>query len=346
MAGPRLFGLDALRGFAALCVVLFHYTLRYPRFMAGLGMASTPLFAGFTQEDAGIVPVLWFFLISGFVIAWTVERSRTPADFIVSRFSRLYPAYWASMILTVGLGLLWPLPGVKLSTAQVLVNLTMLQEYVLVPNVAGVYWSLAVELLFYIYAAVLLAAGLWRHVHRVALAWIVLALAAFFAERAGMYVPWRVSQILLLRYAPFLAAGMMLYALWRGHHPLSSAITLGLCTLAIIISYHPLPAATCLAAMVIIAVSARGEAGWFAPSPLVWLGGISYALYLSHEHLGYFCMRMADLAGAPHWLGIASASVAAIGVACGITYAIERPALRWIRATWRMHVAEKAGVLF
>ena len=81
----RLQELDALRGLAALVVVLFHYTSRYD---VVFGHNSAPL----VSAPWGHFGVNLFFGISGFVIFMTLGRTQTPADFIVSRFSRLYPA--------------------------------------------------------------------------------------------------------------------------------------------------------------------------------------------------------------------------------------------------------------
>src|SRR5690349_15385603 len=75
-AGSRITGLDALRGLAALSVVLFHYTTRYD--------------ALFGHRSELLVSVPWghygvqiFFGISGFVIFMTLDRTATLADFAV-----------------------------------------------------------------------------------------------------------------------------------------------------------------------------------------------------------------------------------------------------------------------
>ncbi|MEO6102106.1 MAG: acyltransferase family protein [Pseudoxanthomonas sp.] len=54
----------------------------------------TPLGFGFPAGNYG---VNLFFHISGFVIFMTLERSRNAMDFMVSRCSRLYPAYWTGL---------------------------------------------------------------------------------------------------------------------------------------------------------------------------------------------------------------------------------------------------------
>ena len=84
--------LDALRGMAAMAVVVFHYTTRARN-------NGVQLF----DFEIGHYGVQLFFCVSGFVIYWTLERSKTLMDFAVSRFSRLYPAYWAAIALLLAL---------------------------------------------------------------------------------------------------------------------------------------------------------------------------------------------------------------------------------------------------
>lgn len=332
----RLHALDALRGLAALYVVIYHDTLRFPRFMQGLPMDhDAALLPGLTQQESGIIPVLWFFLISGFVITWTVDRCRTPLDFVVSRFSRLYPAYWAALAITVALQLAWPLPGPAPHATQVLANTTMLQEYAGFANVDGVYWSLTIELLFYAYALVLFATGLWRHVHVVALAWAVAALLWAVLVQAGIAVPWRVQQLLLLEFAPFFAAGMMLYRLWRNERRAWTVATVAVCAAAVLVAYRPVSAATVFGVAAMMFGATQGRLRWLAAPPLLWLGSISYSLYLSHQTASFMVMRALDAAGSPHWLGILAGIAAALALAYAITTLVERPALHVIRGAWR-----------
>ena len=138
----RLVEVDALRGVAALAVVLFHYTTRF-----------TDLYQPGAQPavsfPSGHYGVNLFFIISGFVIFMTLEKTARPLDFVVSRFSRLFPAYWAAIFLTFSICHLLGLPGKLVSTGTALANLAMLHGLFGVGHVDGVYWTLEVELLFY-----------------------------------------------------------------------------------------------------------------------------------------------------------------------------------------------------
>ncbi len=79
----------------------------------------------------------------------------------------------------------------------------------------------------------------------------------------------------------------------------------------------------------ILAVS--GYLNWLATRPLLWLGSLSYALYLVHQNIGYGVIGWSYDVGLPGWAGVCLALTIALGLATIIHYAIEQPALRWFR---------------
>lgn len=89
----RIKELDALRGLAALAVVLYHYTTQYEKLFGHTGVLGW-------QFQYGSHGVHLFFMISGFVIFLTLDRVKKSRDFVISRFSRLFPAYWFAIMLT------------------------------------------------------------------------------------------------------------------------------------------------------------------------------------------------------------------------------------------------------
>ena len=83
-SSQRLVEIDALRGIAALSVVLFHYTTQFKKLYSPGGWTDFE----FTHGHLG---VNLFFIISGFVIFMTLERTKVPMDFVVSRFNLSSP---------------------------------------------------------------------------------------------------------------------------------------------------------------------------------------------------------------------------------------------------------------
>src|SRR5688572_29499648 len=138
-SSSRIGELDALRGLAALAVVFHHLTRRFYE-EYGRPPDSIPPF-----PISGNHGVFLFFIISGFVITQTLERTKRARDFVVSRFSRIYPSFWTAVLLTWGLVAVFGLPGREVTPVEALINLTMLQDHFFVRQVDYVYWSLTME---------------------------------------------------------------------------------------------------------------------------------------------------------------------------------------------------------
>jgi peptidoglycan/LPS O-acetylase OafA/YrhL len=67
---------------------------------------------------------------------------------------------------------------------------------------------------------------------------------------------------------------------------------------------------------------------------MLWLGSLSYSLYLVHQNIGYGVITLSYNAGLPGWLGVGLAIIIALLLASLIHYYIEKPAQRQFRA-WR-----------
>src|SRR5215468_7919943 len=145
-AEDRVPEIDLLRFCAAAGVAIYHWCYR----PVIAGMPSDTAF-GFVQAVSryGYPGVDLFFIISGFVILWSASR-RGAASFIASRFSRLYPTFWACVALTAFVLLLTGRAPPSLDLRAFLLNCTMIPGAIGVAYVDGVYWTLFVELKFYL----------------------------------------------------------------------------------------------------------------------------------------------------------------------------------------------------
>lgn len=328
----RLLELDALRGIAVLLVALFHFTTRYDKLY-------THDIAPAVNVPFGSHGVLLFFIISGFVIFMTLDRTRTVADFVVSRFSRLYPAYWAGVILSYTAITVIGLPGREVGFGAALVNLTMLQKWLRVSSVDGVYWTLTVEMCFYVLMLILFATGQLRRLERAGTVWLALILAAAGARHfSGFSIHWPWRLLFVLEYGNLFLAGMMFYKLRQGFS-WPYALVLPATLLAEYLwrgstIYFVLP---CYAAFTLFLT---GHLRWLATPPLLFLGNISYSLYLVHLSIGYIIIRALYAHGlATPWSVILVPLAATIPLAWAMYHWVERPALVAIRSAWKARKA-------
>lgn len=331
----RLAQIDALRGIAALLVVLFHFTTRYD----DLYHHTAPTLFSVPWGHLG---VNLFFMISGYVIFMTLERTTRPLDFVVSRVSRLYPAYWVAIVLTFTVVYWLGLPGKEVSATHALANLTMLHSFFNVPNVDGVYWTLEVELLFYAWALLCYRLGLLGRVH-----WI---LAALFGLRLcyhlaatwfGIDLPWIASRLLILPFIAWFGAGIMVYRLSRGSDSWRQDLACIAAAVLLVGVTDSVGMGLLLAALApLLYGAARGRIPLLDSRVLVGLGTISYSLYLLHENIGWAVMRQLETRGWTPDLAIGAAALLVFALAIGVTLLVERPAMAWARQRYRRRAGQ------
>jgi peptidoglycan/LPS O-acetylase OafA/YrhL len=326
--------LDALRGLAALWVIVYHYLTRFDEIYRPYGYSLT----GGLLFPNGTYGVLLFFMISGFVIFMTLHHCRSPFDFIVSRFSRLYPAYWLSVGITAAVAYIVPLPGQLLSLKQVLVNLTMLQGFFYVGDVDGVYWSLMTELSFYFVMFVIFVVGMLRHTETICWFWLGTALISRLLAPFGWELPYRVGVLFVMEYAQFFIAGIVFYRVRaEGYTPNRLCLLIASFALAAFSdANHLQPSPVIVAAyflMFHLCISNRMT--HLRLPPLLWLGAISFPLYLTHQMIGYRVIEAMLDRGLPAQLVIPTTMAGAIALATAITLTVEQPGMRFIRQCYR-----------
>lgn len=333
-----------MRGIAALGVVLHHYTWRFGTLYPG--ESATPV-----RMSWGFYGVYLFFLISGYVIFMSLTRTRRPMDFVVSRFSRLYPAYWAAVVLTFVVVRLVGLPGLEVSLPDGVVNLTMLQKYLLLPEVDRVYWTLAVELAFYAIVFALYWGGMLsaRRLPLTLWIWLALGVAWRLFLTAGPQVPgveYVGLHLLILPYAQFFVAGMCLFEIHRSGKASSSLVLLVAAAPLVQYIQSPIQAIpvsafqSAVVAVFLIAVfiaTVEGRLPWLSSRPLLELGAISYTLYLVHMNIGYVMLRWFSARHVDPTIAVVVALIVIVSLAVLITRTIEQPAMRLMRGWYRRH---------
>lgn len=293
MSSSRLPALDFGRGMAALAVVIFHYTFLNED--ARLGMPGLATFTNY-----GYLGVHFFFLISGFVIFMTLEKTASAWDFFAARASRLYPAFVLSIVLTILF--LYILQGhVMFSIRDIALNLTMFPGSLGAQKINPAYWTLSFEIIFYgiVFLAILFRGK--NGVLPIITVWFSLsALNAFIS--LGI-----IEKILILKWSPLFTGGAALYlATCKSGKSRAAYLALFFITLPFACHYTlenlAEPRAlfdfwqtqdsilislifTIYLLMAFIAFRPNAMS-WLPPKFIEICGGASYILYLIHERVG------------------------------------------------------------
>ncbi|MEV7524004.1 acyltransferase [Streptomyces sp. NPDC091371] len=337
---PRLRALDGLRLVAALMVVAFHWTgvNRMPEVWDGIPQKLMPELHRFTAY--GFLGVELFFLISGFVICMSCW-GKTPRQYFTSRVVRLLPAYWVAIILTA-LVVNYAATArnrAHLTVSDVLTNLTMLQQPLGVSEVDPVYWTLWVELRFYLLFAVVVAMGLtYRRVLVFCGIWMIVAVVA---DKADLEL---LEMFAMPEYAPYFIAGVAMFLIYRfgvnwlllgvvgfswlvaqnkllgtrGSYEYSTMHSL---------SWTVMAGFSLLAFGVVLAVAM----GAFDRIQWKWLtvaGALTYPVYLLHQEIGFALIRWAR----DHGMGVGVTLLGTLAVVLLLSWIVHRYAERPLSA--------------
>lgn len=311
----RIAELDGLRGIAALAVLLYHFTTRFGE------KFDTSLTTNVWEFTRGHYGVSLFFIISGFVILMTIERTGSPRTFIFKRFVRLYPTFWLCVTLTFLFCNAFGPEIYKRTISEFAINLTMIPSVFNTRYIDGVYWSLLIELVFYAFMLFLLITQLIPKIKYVGFLYILFyALVVLYHK----YYPE-------LFYGGLFLAGINFYKIWKDKGSWINHLQLFL--LLIIIFFSNL-----LETWIAIAIFyslfylvAYRLASFLRLYPIVFIGEISYALYLIHQHIGHSLQLLLIQKGVTnYYLLLLWPMLTCIIIAWLITIAFEKPVIAYL----------------
>lgn len=303
----RFYEIDFLRFIAAISVVFYHYTYRgYAE--GNYSPVAYPNLGRITKY--GYLGVELFFIISGYVILLSAQN-KTIRQFFISRVTRLYPVLWAACTLTFLVEFIWRYSGNSSQASpfllanfkQYLLNMTMLNGFIGVMPIDGVYWSLSVEIRFYIIIALIIVSKQLARINFILLIWII------YAAIAGPKSNDFVAHLLLPRYAAYFASGMLFYLMqhssgrtWFRYLLLAACYILSIRSGIERASDQSLLGNELLSMQIVLSTITlfflvfslmmfkKLDLSKFKWAPL--LGALTYPLYLIHQHIGFILFNI------------------------------------------------------
>ncbi len=337
--GSRILELDALRGIASLAVVFFHLTMWRPQAKLGFGL--------------GITGVDLFFLISGFVIYMSIENNVTWKKFAISRISRLYPTYWACVTFTFLVMLAsnaynhffdWTL------IYNYFFNLYMIQYYLNVPDLDAPYWTLAIEMLFYVFMLVVLMTKQLKRLEIIGgIGLLLVAIYSFFLKDNFSILFDSLARFFpLIKHFPLFFAGILFYKLknkssGRPRYVLFFGVLVCFC---LQVSLYNKGAINNLFVSFqeyffmlgiyfsVFFLFVNNMLNFIVSRVTLFLGSVSYALYLIHQYLSLSIIMpfLTEDCAWSFWPSALSNALIVITLASIVTFGIEKPAGKKMKA--------------
>lgn len=295
----RIEFLDVLRVFAFITVLIGHkfYTQlelasTNPNIQATLRLLLDILRPFVSFGGAGVIV---FFLVSGYIISHVLQTENTPI-FLVKRIFRIYPLYMFAVLAEICLAhwiSLAPFPPYSI----LLPRLLLVGDLFSTPHaLAGVEWTLRLEITFYVVMASLRTFNLLKDQARLPLIYFLLTVALQLSPpypHTGMF-----TDGYLTLFFPFFFVGSSIYL--REHKLVSSRACWAYVLYALL---------SCLVLWPAISPATKGNhfqilgcllfgAVWGlrnyvrAPSLIIFLSNLTYSVYLFHNWLWEYLLTM------------------------------------------------------
>lgn len=286
----RYLELDSLRGIAALMVVFFHFTMGRPEADLGFKLGTTG--------------VDLFFIISGFVIFMSINKVTNSTDFIINRISRLYPTYWFVVTFTF---LLIMSPSFyknehidKMSLIKYyLGNMTMFQFYLKIPNLDEPYWTLIVEMLFYIGVLSIFRFKLLKRLNIIGIFLTITIIISNCFFNGNAIVKWFFYWIPFFGFVPLFLAGIIFYKIYNStEKQLENYSIIVLCLISQILLFKHVGrsvgfinqleySAMLILYFTLFTLFVNKKLKFIISKGTLFLGKISYSLYLIHQYISF-----------------------------------------------------------
>lgn len=298
--GKRIHQIDLLRFFAAISVMLYHYLFR--------GWAANDRSALYFEKFGsffkyGYLGVDLFFIISGFVIIGSIKH-RSISKFIISRISRLYPVYWICVLLTYLVIVFLGTPKYDAEFYQLIWNLSMFQNYFGIESIDGVYWTLFIEMKFYIFVVgfyLLINKIKETTIDNIIIIWLLISF--FKLLLPNLFLLRILNYVFILDWSAYFIAGMVFYQMRNNGANIKYFVLLVICYLLSIyyalgkiehleLKYHTnfspniigLVILMFFGTMLMISVN---RLKYFNSRRFLYFGMLTYPLYLIHQNIGY-----------------------------------------------------------
>lgn len=296
--GTRIKFLDGFRGLAILLVIVYHAFSRWPGTVPyGVKYQGFPIF------QYGWLGVQLFFLISGFVILMTLEKCSSIKEFLIRRWIRLFPGMLIATILVFATAsFFYERPCGLINIKDIIPGLTFIEpswwSRILGQNIQaieGAFWSLFVEVKFYIiFGSLYFYLGRKRAIHGLIIMFLISILMMFVTHISTakfiLYIN-RIVTELSFEYFGWFAVGTLIYLYFKNKNSntLIYSIFIGFLSVCLTTISHGYSKSVFLSASIILFIFISvfifdSLKKIFENKFLIFIGFISYPLYLIHEN--------------------------------------------------------------
>lgn len=363
MIKSRIKILDSFRALSILSVMLFHF---FSRWTVPLNAVTLyPYKNDYDYFRWGYLGVEFFFMISGFVIFFTLDNTKSFLSFWIKRLIRLLPPIIVASIITYAIFTFFDanytfsdshsainfIPSITLIHPNLL-NILFSKFNIELHYLSNSYWSLWPELQFYFLSSVLYYIDKKGFIKNFILISILLIVGNFIIQHSNdlninlsssfltNYTKWTLNRFNLINYLHFFCIGVLFYSLFKNKQnnaktPIFIKICIVFFTLFIVNIDVNLASKVLYGVMFLLFylfIYFPDKLGFLENKTLGKIGESSYFLYLIHEHTGVLIIYSFAIYFAPlGWLFTLFTMAVLITLSYIYTFTVDKKINHWLK---------------
>lgn len=333
-----MIGLDIIRVFAMIGVLIYHYFFIGP----AQGFYSKEVY--FRQGYIGFWGVDIFFILSGFLILMSILKNgnvKRGGDFFKARMWRIYPTFFLCACITLVCGLVIN-PDKKGLVVSFLNSFVMYEDLYNMAPLSSIYWTLMIEVKFYVLVSIILLIIHFgkksnheklfsKYIYLFLYSWILLSIANLYIWNNAI-----LEKIFVTNYAAHFTAGILLFLMHRSRKAEQIPLVI-LCGWLIYDSmvgkvyycqsFSDIQVNTIFVLFMTLLIIgsiyslSQYEYNGRLTSIIVFLGKISFPFYLLHADLGFFIRTVLYHYGVVAILNLSETMIMIFAIVCDFVIA-------------------------
>ena len=277
--------ITSLRGILIFLIMIYHYTYKFEE----LFEISTISFWG--QQYLGIIGSASFFIISGYFIFPNKLDNFSVNGYLKKKIFRLWPTYAIGITITFLSISIFGLPGRECNFIDYILNMFMINGFIGTRYVDGAHWYITYLLLFIFITTIIVILQKKYEVNRMTLvnSWSVIDLV-FTILSKYFEMNSRIYMLIGEKYVAFFILGIVIKEMQHNKDFKRYVFSILCAMCVILLKEHWITIIGVLIFLFSFVLAINYKLKFLNAKTLVYIGGISYPLYIIHQNLGYQLM--------------------------------------------------------
>lgn len=275
--------IQGLRGVGIALIVLFHFVYRFQEIYLNRSIKMLGI------SNWGTIGVGLFFIISGYMMAPSKDKEKIPLfEYFYRKISKLWMPYAVCITIIFISCTFYNLPERSVNFSQYIMNLLGVNGFINVPYVDGAHWYLTYLISFTLTFGIIQAYFKKDSI----IMYLLWTLNNTFLYFVSFNNSINIIKVVLYKvlggpYIAYIIIGIMLFKIYNNENTNKELYIILVCLISLLLTLGIAASIGAIISTLVFIGAIKSKIKVLNSRLLVWLGNISYIVYLIHQNIGY-----------------------------------------------------------